>query len=264
MNNSENYSNPKPSGAPDQELLRELMPQLGMEATEPKKRYKAQARLRYLLPKVLTVCVVAALAVFAWFYLQSPSEFYNVTVTEGPESATVAFDVDRVLLLESVTAQLDGRPVDVDYETIGSYKVDVDKNGDLAITARTVTGRQSETHATVSAIDDKPPHISDHELTGGEMTISFTDNGGSGIDWSSFQAVNADTGESFQVEDIDEQADCIRFPFPDSSLRFSLSDKAGNPLSVVLELLHKGEDEPNAGEKTDAPDDAEGKAASDS
>lgn len=248
MNNGENHPNPRASAVPDQELLRQLMPQLGMKATEPKRRYKTMARVRYLLPKVLTVCAVAAVAVFAWFYLRSPSEFYGLTVTEGPESATVRFDVDRVLLLESVTARLDGQPVNVENESAGSYSVTVGKNGELVITARTFTGRQTQTRAAVTAIDDEPPHISGHTLTDGEMAITFTDGSGSGIDWSTLQAVDAATGESFPIEDVDEQNDTVRFPFPESSLRLSLKDNAGNPLSVLLQLLDRPEQSADSSE----------------
>ena len=233
---SENNSRPV-SAVPDQQLLRELMPKLGLEATEPKGRYKNQLRLRYLLPKALIVCVLAALVMFACYYALSPARVSNLRVSGGADRVAVEFDVNKTLLLESVTAQLDGRPVDVEYQTVGSYKVDLDKNGELVIGARTFTGGQSQTQMTVNSIDDEPPHISDHELTDGQMCIYFTDNGGTGIDWSTLRASEAATGRSFEIPEVNEEAAYIRFPFPSSSIRITLEDNNQNPLAVLLELV---------------------------
>lgn len=251
MNNSENYPNP---GAPDQELLRELMPKLGMEATEPKSRYKNRLRLRFLLPKVLVLCALAAALFFVVSYGLTPSQVRDVQMSGSPEQAEAVFNVDRVLLLESVTARLNGMLVAVENQSVGSYKISVDKNGTLVINTRTFTGRESQTELTVDCIDEEPPHISSHKLADGVMTICFTDNGGAGIDWQTLQATDMVTGESFDVAQIDEQNDLIRFTFPNDSIRFTLSDCNGNPLAVVLEMVPSGgENQPDTAAGESAP-----------
>lgn len=240
MNNSGNYFDLDASAAPDPELLRELMPKLGLEATEPKYRYKNQLRLRLLLPRVLLLCVLAAVLFFVVSYALTPARVQDMQIDEGASKVEIAFDTDKVMLLESVTAQMNGMPVAVQHETMGSYKIEVDKNGQLEITARTFTGRESVTEVAVTSIDDEPPHISDHSLDGEDMVITFTDNGGSGIDWQSLQATLAASGESFEIPVIDEQNQLIRFPFPDESVRITMTDNNGNPLAVMLELVSKG------------------------
>ena len=237
MNNNDNHSSSPPDDG--KELLEDLMPKLGMETTEPKGKYKSQARTRYLLPRLLTAAVVIAAVVFLGFYLTRPAQFYNVNVEESPESVEVDFDVDRLLLLESVTATLDGQPAAVTREKMGSYQATVQKNGELIISARTFTGRESQQTVSIRAIDDEPPHMTGSDREDGEIYIYFTDEGGSGINWDSVQATAAESGEPFDLGGIDREAGCVHFPFPDKSVRIYLEDNNENPLSVLLTLLEE-------------------------
>lgn len=235
MNKYENNEYSPPDD--EQELLKDLMPKLGMETTAPTGKYKTQARVKYLLPRVLIVAAALAVAFFLGSYLTRPAEFHNVSVREDPTSVEVDFDVDRLLLLESVTATLDGKPAAVTREDMGSYQVSVQKNGELAICTRTFTGKESTQTISVDAIDDEPPHMTDSNLEDGVLTIYFTDGDGTGIDWESIRATSADSGEPFALDDINPEEEYVRFPFPDHSLRIYLEDHNDNPLSVLLTLM---------------------------
>ncbi len=57
--------NDRSHGHADEELLREIMPRLGMEASAPTGQYRRRARVKYLLPRVAAVCAAALFVVAA-------------------------------------------------------------------------------------------------------------------------------------------------------------------------------------------------------
>ena len=235
--------NPDGKNEYSSELLQELMPKLGLDATEPGDNYKKQARVRYILPRLLIVCLAVVLIALAALWLLSPPRMEDMEVVESIDKTTVSFKVDQVLLLESVTASLDGAPVGVNWQSIGSYDVEADKNGELVITARTFTGRESQQRLTVSSIDEEPPHISSDELVDGDIHIYVTDGDGSGVNWQTLRAALADSGEAFSLGAVNEQEGYFSFPFPDQSVRIYVEDNNGNPLTMLLQLLPSTADE---------------------
>lgn len=252
MNKSDNYSS-SPSSDDSRELLRELMPKLGMEAAEPGQKYKTRAMLRYFLPRLAAVCVAVALLAALGIYLFTPSSIQQVSVQEVAGKLTVDLKLSRVLLLESVTAKLDGRPVVATMVEPGHYQIEPDANGVLDITVRTVTGRETAESLTISSIDDEPPHVVSDTAEGDDIVICFSDGDGSGIDWTTLQATDVRTGGDYAVELVDEAQGRIRLPFPDQALRISLSDNSGNHVSVLLEVHPAQASQPDQAPESPAP-----------
>ncbi len=234
MNNTDKSS---PSG---DELLQELMPRLGLEATAPKERYKNQAWARYYVPRVL-ICCLAALA--AAFLLLLPVRFTDVRLTETFDRAELEFQIERLPLFESLTATLDGRPLTVTTLDRGLYHVEADKNGELTLVARTFTGRSTELSLTVGCIDNEPPFVGEERLSGGYMYIYISDGDGancSGVNWDSVRTMFVGGGKPVEGAEIDESAGYVRFPFPDASVRVYAEDNNGNPLSLRLDRPQTG------------------------
>ena len=236
MVENENYSK-TPSSPPGADLLQEMMPKLGMEAAEPTGQYKNKTRARYFLPKLLVLVVVIALVVAAVFVMRLPVRFHDVEFEQAYDMARLQFRLDRLPLLESVTAELDGRGMNVSLLDAGVYELETDRNGELVITARTLTDQYTTITQTVDCIDEEPPHTADDQLHGKYLYIYLTDGDGefdSGIDWSTLQVTRTEDGSTVKTK-VDEQAGYVRFPLPDVSVRLYVEDHNGNPLSLRLD-----------------------------
>lgn len=237
MNNDANYSSTVTS-PPGNELLQEMMPKLGLEATEPTGRYRTKARVKYLLPRVLLACAALLLIAAAAVLLLLPIRFSDVEMTEMPDRAELEFRLDRLPLFESVTAELDGRPLVVTPLDTGLFHVEADKNGELTVVARTFTNRSTTITMTVDCVDDAPPFVDHDLLFGGYLYIYLSDGDGencSGVNWDSVQTTYAATGEPFEDAEIDQQLGYVRFPLADESVRVYVEDNNGNPLSLRMD-----------------------------
>lgn len=227
----------------DDRLLQEMMPKLGLKASVPKEQYKNKTRVRYFLSKVLAVCL-AVLAVGAIALLLTlPVRISDVKMTARYDQADVEFHVDRRLLFESVTATLDSRPLIVMPLADGRYHVEVEKNGELTVVARTFTGRSTVLSLPVDCIDDDPPFVQEDHLSEGYIYVYLSDGDGggcSGINWDSVRVTYIDSGGTVAGVETDESGGYVRLPLPDVSVRIYLEDNNGNPLSLRLDRPQSG------------------------
>lgn len=232
MNERDHENNP----VNDDELLRRIMPELGMDPSAPTGRYRNRARRRYLLTRIAIVCAVAAVLAAAALILLLPARFLDVQTEETPSAATLRFRLDRVALLESVTAQLDGRPLDLTMTEPGCYELTVPVNGQVTFTARTFTGRESQLALTVSCVDQDAPHL-DHDYRLGQYCYIFLTDGpdGSGLDWDSLAVTYADSGETYPDAAHNSALGYVRVKLTDASLRIAIRDHNANPLSLRLD-----------------------------
>ncbi len=225
-------------------LLREMMPKLGLEPGKtggaPSRR---AAAWKYFLPRLAVALAIVLAAVGVWVLLGVPAAFQDVAADSDAGSVAVRFSLRMTPLLDSVTAELDGVPVKVELLDAGNYRVDAPKNGTLTLTARTFAGRVTTLDVPVDGVDDKAPELVRDMTRDGMMILYLADEGGSGVDWRSVSVTDADTGEDLESVELDEQAGSIRFPFPASPARVSVSDRRGNPMTVLL-CPAQGEAEP--------------------
>lgn len=241
MSDQDNRSSAGPDSG--DELLEQIMPKLGIEAAKPTGRYKSQARTNYLVPRVVTLCVLLLLIAAAVFVLLLPSRFRGVVLEEKTDRARLTFRTDRVMLLESVTATLDGRPVGVTMLDAGVYELEVRKNGRLDVAARTFTGRRSDFSMTIDCIDDAPPFSSQDQLVGDDLYVYLTDGEGkasSGVNWDSLKVTRIDGGVALEDVSVDRTDGYVRFPLPDESVRIYVEDNCGNPLALRLDRPAEG------------------------
>lgn len=238
MNNDENYEKPR---MPDRqsELLRELLPKLGLESAEAQKKYRKKFLMRYFVPRLLAVCLAVALFTALGIYLFSPAAFLEVTEQQSPTGCTVDVRLGRKWLVESVMAELNGVPVEARQLEPGAYRVETAANGELVLTATTFAGRVSTESVTVAGIDTQPPHLARDEVIDGRIHIYFEDEE-AGVDWQSVRVTDAASGEALDGVETDGEAGFVSFPFPASSARVYLEDGAGNPLTVLLTIPQPG------------------------
>lgn len=240
MDHDEDHSSTSSTATsePGNELLQEMMPKLGLEAAEPTGRYKDVARAKHFLSRFQVVYIALLLIVIGSVLLLLPIRFSDVEITETPSRAELEFRLDRLPLFESVTADLDGRPLVVTPLDMGLYHVEAEKNGELTVVARTFTGRETVVTMTVDCVDDTPPFVDHDLLFGGYLYIYLTDGDGencSGVNWDSVQTTYAATGEPFEQAELDPQFGYVRFPLADESVRVYVEDNNGNPLSLRMD-----------------------------
>lgn len=229
--------------ASNDRLLQEMMPKLGLQASVPAERYKNKTRVRYYLTRVLAVCLAVLLAGAAVLVLTLPVRISDVKMTERYDRADVEFRVDRLLLFESVTATLDSRPLIVMPLAEGRYQVEVEKNGELTVVARTFTGRSTVLSLPVDCIDDDPPFVQEDHLSEGYIYVYVSDGDGdgcSGINWDSVRVTYIDSGGTVAGTETDESGGYVRLPLPEVSVRIYLEDNNGNPLSLRLDRPQSG------------------------
>lgn len=250
MSSNENYS----KSGDGKELLNDLTDQLGIEGSGATDTYKKQARSKYFWPRLAFFLILLAVIVVVVICLLLPVRFHDVETQESPSAMTVDFGVDRLLLLDSVTATLDDHGITVDELDAGKYQVSVDRNGELVITARTFMGKETSQSFTVACVDDEPPHIASHEKRINFLYIYITDGeNGSGINWDTLNATYADSGEHYDIATVNEEEGYIRLLFPKQSIRIYVEDMNGNPLSMLLELGQKEAEQTNTEDQITAP-----------
>lgn len=250
MNNTECNSNS--SSSPPDELLREMMPKLGLEAKAPSERYIRQARAQWFVPKLLVALSAILLSVMAAVLLTLPVRFRDVTLLEASDGAALDFRLDRRLLFESVTATLNDRPLYLTQVKPGVYHLEVTSNGELTVLARTFTGQVTPLTMTVDCVDQDPPFLKDDLVFGGYLYIYISDGTGencSGVNWDSLQVtyipeegpngapsdkeeMSDDQPEQVEGVEVDEQVGFLRLPSPDRSVRIYVEDNRGNPFAL--------------------------------
>lgn len=170
----------------------------------------------------------------AWLF--TPAAFRDAALQDdGAGSVAVEFRISKAALLDSVTADLDGRPVGVQMPAPDTYKIDVPANGALTLTARTIAGRVTTWQADITAVDSMPPKVVRDETRDGMMYIYFADEGAAGIDWASLTVTGAESSQAPAGVDVRQEEACLAFPFPAEPVRISLADRRGNPLTVLLQ-----------------------------
>lgn len=239
MNNDENHSSASSTATsePGNELLQEMMPKLGLETAEPTGRYKEVARAKYFLSRFQVVYVALLLIVIGSVLLLLPIRFSDVQTTEMPDRLELEFRLERMPLFESVTAELDGRPLAVTQLDTGLYHVEADKNGELTVVASTFTGRETVVAVTVDCVDEAPPFVDHDLLLDGYLYIYLTDGDGdncSGVNWDSVRTTYAATGTPVEHE-LDPQLGYVRFPLANESVRVYVEDNNGNSLSLRMD-----------------------------
>lgn len=245
MNKTENYSNSTSSHRTRQrdEVLRDVMPQLGMEPTEPDDKFRVKTRRKRLISSLIVLCVVVAVVVALIVVLSMRCPFRSLEVAEEDyTSVTVDAEVGRTMLLDSVTAELNGKAVVADQQSSpGSFRIVALENGTLTVTARTVTGHETVQELTISGIDTEPPYLTNDEKIGNNIYI-YLDDDESGVNWDTIEVTGIESGKAYARARADEEAGAVRVALPKASLRVWVEDMAGNHLSLRLDPITEADE----------------------
>ena len=235
-----NVNNPTPVPPMDrgqaEELYQQIMPELGLEAKDESSRrtYHTFSVVRYRTPKVVKVLIVVLVLIMTLMMLIFPSPVTRISVNYADASEVlVNFNNGPLGFFNRVTALLNGIPVDLIHGDDKSYSVSLKKNGELSLISESPVGISDTQTVTIQGLDDVAPQVVRHLRDGDDIHIYFTDDD-SGVDWDALSVTGAD-GEPADFEVYPDEG-YVSVRFPEDALTLHVPDKAGNALSVVVNL----------------------------
>ena len=222
-----------------EKLLSRIMTNLDMQPKKPSARrsYREKLMARFLLPKVVLICVLLGALVLATFTVATPAGVAGVDNAELDNGAQrISFSVDKSMLLHSVSAMLNDAPVPVAHTDAEGYYVDAEENGLLILETETIVGARTTETVQVEGVDmDRTaPVITDDMRDGDAIRIYLSDGDGKGIDWAGITVVGADDGAAVGPVTFDEAEGYVCVPFPTERVYISIPDNVGNVLTAVL------------------------------
>lgn len=194
--------------------------------------YSNYRKDRFFTQKVLLIVIMLLFCAIPLMFIGPKIGVIEQTST-APHPA-YHLDVDSVLPVTSVKAQVNGQDVPVYEKQKKVYSIEPDVSGLMTVTVTCVNNQWTTTEVEVSTIDREVPEVVSDELSDGFVYLHLKDEG-SGIDYKKIYAQNAE-GESFKPDKYNEEAGWIAFKYPESSINIFISDKAENVLQLALTI----------------------------
>lgn len=194
--------------------------------------YNSYRKSKSTLQKAILVIILIAFCCVPLLFIKP-----NFTAEEVKDDNSVIsykITVSAILPINSVTASMNGKNLQVSKNTDGTYVVYPSENGDMTIGVYLVSNQFSEQTVTVTDVDLTIPEVTDKYLKDGIVHLTVKDDE-SGIDYDSIYAVT-DDGETIYPSSADEDTGEITFPRPDGSYNIYISDRNGNQLHVILRI----------------------------
>jgi hypothetical protein len=153
---------------------------------------------------------------------------YEVILGDTNDYVTTSFviKVKSAFPYKSLTASMDGEPIELTKLSAKSFGADVTRNGVLEFSMINFNGMPAASYEQISILDDNPPTLSDQVIEDGVLTIYLEDSQ-SGIDESSIYAVSA-AGATRRPLTIDKETGELTFSMDPDGLTIHAKDRAGN------------------------------------
>ncbi|MCQ2546293.1 MAG: hypothetical protein MJ161_01940 [Clostridia bacterium] len=194
--------------------------------------YSNYRKDRFFLQKVILVVVMLLFLAIPLMFL-GPKIAVLEQVTQAPHP-TFHLDVDSVLPVTSVKANVDGQDVPVYEKHKKVYSIEPDISGTMTVTVTCVNNQYETAQVQVSTIDRDVPKVVSDEAKDGMIYIYLKDEG-SGIAWSKIYAQKSD-GSTFKPAKYDANKGWIAFPYPKESINIFVPDKSENVLQLALTI----------------------------
>lgn len=155
--------------------------------------------------------------------LQTPSQRLN---------PIYRLQVDTFMLVQRITATIDGHSIPVVEVDSHVYSVEPTRNGQMDVTV-TLINNQTLTHSVdVSGVDLEVPVVTASGMENGNVYLYLSDTG-SGVDYESITASDPN-GNDVPISSYDAASGRITFDHPQESLNVFIPDKAKNTLHLIL------------------------------
>lgn len=195
--------------------------------------YSNYRRERFTLQRTILVVIMVLFLLLPLLFI--PSSF---TVEELPgENAynpVYRLEVDSFMLVERVSASIEGSNIPV-YETDSHvYSIEPSRNGQMAVTV-TLFNRQTMTqYIDVTAVDREVPVVTSCTRDENRINLYLSD-WGSGVDFTSIQAKDPN-GVQVEPASVDPDTGCVIFIGVTDTLNVFVSDMAANKLQLILSV----------------------------
>lgn len=227
---------PVPDRGASERLFEKITQELDIQPKEKRSRrnYRAEAAFLYAAPKIAALLLVMAAMLFLLATVATPSTVKDLDRTPIENGERLSFSVTRPMMVDSVSALLNGRSLPVGQEA-ESYWVNVTENGDLDLQLRSILGNIWTTRMLISGLDTQTPHLAGYETEDTLLRIFLTDGeDGSGIDWSTVSACYTDGGQPYPIEGTDEAESAVLLDIPPAPVTVRVADRRGNELSISV------------------------------
>lgn len=195
--------------------------------------YSNYRRERFTLQRTILVVIMTLFLLLPLLFI--PSSFTVERIdTDTPYNPVFRLEVDSFMLVERVSASIDGSNIPV-YETDAHvYSIEPTKNGQMAVTV-TLANKQTRTeYIDVTAVDREVPVVTSCERDEERIYLYLSD-WDSGVDFPAIQAVNL-SGAPVIPDSINPATGCVIFTEVTDSLNVFVPDLAGNKLQIVLTI----------------------------
>lgn len=230
--------------APEQadRLLNHILDDLHLEyeigSGRRKRKYRRIAVRRYAVKRAAAAACAVLLIVLLAPGTVVPASVSHVSAAPATDSSSVqiSFQVDTLIPVQDVTAQINERSLSVESSGYQQYQVMVEENGYLLLDIYSVTGMHTSHGMEITGIDSEAPVIVSHERQDNLILIYVSDGDGVGVDYNSISARTSATEEPVSPAWCDEISGCIAFAVPEEPILIQIPDKNGN--YRVLSLSH--------------------------
>lgn len=183
--------------------------------------------IHFLLFYVLPYLVVNGLILL--LVCSTPRISVDVKDTDNYVTTDVSFTVKSLLPVKELSISLESEPIE--YTKSGStYACTVDKNGTLAIEARSLNGMSRSVYTDINELDDAAPSIDEESInySRGDLSFNITDTL-SGVNFSTIYGI-LDNGERIEPESYDANTGDVMMILPKTaeSVELHFEDMVGN------------------------------------
>ena len=181
---------------------------------------------RYSLQKAVLIIMMV-------LFLLLPVLFISAQIEISPmEGNRIAFHVSTKIPVSVIHAALDGAQIPVHEAGPRDFVIQPEGNGELEITAVLMNRQRTTAVYHVTTIDTQAPVLLRTETGNGKLYLYLSDEA-SELDRDSMLAVKEADEKMIPVQ-WDSSRDCAVMDYPESAVRFSICDTAGNKLQLRL------------------------------
>lgn len=195
--------------------------------------YTRYRRERFSFQKILLVVILLLFCLLPLLFLY-PGVSLQLQPTDTPWLPTYRIDVDTLLPVSSVYAEVDGARLLVAAAGENTYSVEPRANGTLSVTVTLINNQYQTVTVPVSDVDTEAPACSSHSQKDGKVWLTLEDSD-SGVDYSSITALDQDGRQAAPLQ-VDEAGQTAVFSCPEHFLDVCVPDRAGNTLHLRITM----------------------------
>lgn len=193
--------------------------------------YSNYRRERFTLQRTVLIVMMTFFMLLPFLFI--PPSFTLTSQTDGYlPNPIYGMEVDSFMLVERITASINGHNVPVYEVDSHMYSIEPTANGEMEVTV-TLINRQALTKSiTVDNVDSNTPMVMDSRMENGIIYLYIADEE-SGIDYDAIHGVTLG-GQPVKPASVNSQEGFITFERQKESLNVFIPDLAGNELHIIL------------------------------